>query len=170
MKVVFDLAAQRISIEGNEPELVNLLKQARELAPALSHIEISTREKSGQAPSSEASGITTITPQNGGQLSTQTMRQFVRGLGLTNVSERIAAIAYFAKHAGSKEIFSPKEMDGWFTVCGLQKPGQMSVAIYDAKRKYGYVESSAHGKWKVSTDGENLVITKQNKAEDTAPG
>jgi hypothetical protein len=59
-----------------------------------------------------------------------------------------------------KPSFSPKEMDGWFTMCGFQKPSQMPMALFDTKRKSGYAESVSRGSWRVSNQGENLIIRK----------
>lgn len=44
--------------------------------------------------------------------------------------------------------------------CGFQKPTQMPVALYDAKRKYGYAENFGRGMWRISNQGENLIIAK----------
>ena len=52
------------------------------------------------------------------------------------------------------------EMDGWFTMCGFQMPSQMSVALYDTKRKYGYAENIGRAMWRISNQGENLIIAK----------
>ena len=40
----------------------------------------------------------------------------------------------------------------------------MPVALYDTKRKYGYVDNIGRGMWKISNQGENLII---GKVEDT---
>jgi hypothetical protein len=58
-------------------------------------------------------------------------------------------------------------MDGWFTMCGFQKPAQMPVALFDAKRKYGYTENTGRGMWRISNQGENLMIAKVE--ESTVP-
>jgi hypothetical protein len=57
-------------------------------------------------------------------------------------------------------------MDSWFTYAALQKPAQMTVALSDASRKLGYVESPGYGKWKLTTLGENLVTGKLNQLEN----
>jgi hypothetical protein len=36
----------------------------------------------------------------------------------------------------------------------------MPVALFDTKRKYGLTENSARGSWKISNQGENLIIAK----------
>ncbi len=89
-----------------------------------------------------------------------TIRQFARSLSLSNAAERITALAYYVNKIEGKQSFSPKEMDGWFTMCGFQKPAQMSVTLYDAKRKYGYVENTGRAMWRISNQGENLIIAK----------
>jgi hypothetical protein len=99
---------------------------------------------------------------------TGTLRKFVRSLSLRNMSERIAAIAYYVNKIEKRPSFSPKEMDGWFTMCGMQKPSQMSLALFDAKRKYGYMESPSRGVWKVSNQGENLIIRKVEESHEAS--
>ncbi len=34
------------------------------------------------------------------------------------------------------------------------------MALFDTKRKYGYAESVSRGSWRVSNQGENLIIRK----------
>jgi hypothetical protein len=176
MKVVFDFAKQQISIDGDEQRLLEVLGVVRQIAPLLTKIEITT---SAAAPQSLASsprltlpsqtGSDTSQAGNGAPLQTgQTGRQFVRRLVLDNAYERIAAIAYYYKTYEGRQFFSPKEMDNWFAICGFQKPSQMPVAMSDASRKYGFVESSARGQWRLTTSGENLIIGKLNQAEKTS--
>jgi hypothetical protein len=57
-------------------------------------------------------------------------------------------------------------MEGWFTMCGFQKPSQMPLALFDTKRKYGYAENAARGSWRVSNQGENLIIRKLEEARE----
>ncbi|HQU46417.1 MAG TPA: hypothetical protein PK867_26660, partial [Pirellulales bacterium] len=64
----------------------------------------------------------------------------------------------------NRPSFSPKELDGWFTMCGFQKPSQMPVALFDTKRKYGYADNIGRGMWRISTQGENLITAKLNEA------
>lgn len=90
----------------------------------------------------------------------KTLRQFARSLSLSNAPERIAAIAYYINKIEGRPSFSPKEMDGWFTMCGFQKPSQMAVALFDSKRKYGFTENIGHGMWRISNQGENQIIAK----------
>jgi hypothetical protein len=163
MKVVFDVSAGRLAIEGDGPELIRVLEVARELAPQVRQIQIIT---SGSDPDRAAESRDQQSPdaQNGTTPSQSappgTMRQFARSLSLSNAAERIAAIGYYANRIEGKSSFSPKEMDGWFTMCGFQKPSQMPVALYDAKRKYGYVENIGRAMWRISHQGENLIIGK----------
>jgi hypothetical protein len=88
------------------------------------------------------------------------MRQFARSLSLGNSAEKIAALAYYANKIEGKPSFSPKDMDGWFTMCGFQKPSQMPVAMFDSKRKYGLTDNVSRGNWRISNQGENLIIRK----------
>ncbi|MCE9543988.1 MAG: hypothetical protein K8T25_00460 [Planctomycetia bacterium] len=163
MKVVFDLAAQQISIEGDGEKLLEVLEAARNLAPHITHIQIhaGAPPKKSQEKGPPASGNTS----NGAGGATQTLKQFVRSLRLDNTAERVAAIAYHVKHQENRESFSPKEMGSWFTIAGLQKPKQMPVAMFAAKKRHGYVDSAGHGKFRLATNGENLVTSKMNDAE-----
>ena len=57
-------------------------------------------------------------------------------------------------------------MGDYFIQCGFHKPSQMPVAVFDAKKKQGLVENAGHGAWKISTQGENLIIRKIEEAEE----
>ncbi len=156
MKVMFDLKAGRIAIEGDGPELLKVLEVAREIAPRVTQIQITADTGDLEKPTEDFER-----PANDVRSqSRQTMRQFARSLALDNVAERIAALAYYSQTVEGRQAFSPKEMDGWFTMCGFQKPGQMPVALYDTKRKYGYTDNVSRGNWKISNQGENLIIRK----------
>jgi hypothetical protein len=85
------------------------------------------------------------------------------------LAEKIAAIAYYVNKVEGKHSFSPKDVDGWFTMCGFQKPTQMGVALFDAKRKYGYVENIGRAMWRISTQGENLILGKTEESRTTEP-
>ncbi|MHC4398391.1 MAG: hypothetical protein ACYTG0_01785 [Planctomycetota bacterium] len=171
MKVVFDVAAGRLAIEGDGPDLIRVLEAARELAPGITQIQIITSGGDhSETAQTEFEGSRHT--QNGGPpdqsaqpAPPKTMRQFARSLSLGNSAERIAAVGYYANKIEHKQSFAPKDVDGWFTMCGFQKPAQMSVAMYDAKRKYGYVENIGRGMWKISNQGENLIIGKIEDAQ-----
>ncbi len=172
MKITFDFAKQQISLEGDEGHLLDVLAQVRQLAPMLPRIEITSILPSGVSSGVETCGMGNengakgIANGNGPASPGHTVRQFVRAIQLNNVSERIAAVAYFMKNNEGRQSFSPKEMNEWFGFCGFQKPAQMPVAVFDAKRKHGYTESAGHGQWKLSTNGENLVIGKLNQLDN----
>jgi len=164
MKIIFNLATQTISIEGDGPDLVSVLEAARGIAPHISTIQISTAH--GTEP--KCAQDRNEGRENGGNAisATTTLRQFVRSVPLLNTAERIAGVAYYMKDRESRDTFSPKEMDNWFTIAGLQKPSQMPVGLFDARKRYGYVESAGHGKWRVTSQGENLVVGRLNVAEN----
>ncbi|REJ65775.1 MAG: hypothetical protein DWQ31_17745 [Planctomycetota bacterium] len=164
MKVVFDIKSSRIAIEGDGPELLKVLQVAREVMPHVSQIQITA--DSEESEESESAAETPTYHQAVESQSRQTMRQFARSLSLTNVAERIAALAYYSQKIEGKPTCSPKEMDGWFTMCGFQKPSQMPVALYDTKRKYGYAENVGRGRWRISNQGENLIIRKLEERDD----
>lgn len=165
MKVVFDLTDRRLVIEGDGPELLKVLQAARDLAPNISQIQIITA--ANDSLQSDSNQIQSPPPEN--QKSEQrpppstppaTLRQFSRSLALNNTYERIAIIAYYVNKVENRQTFSPKEIDGWFTMCGYQKPTQMGTALFDCKRKYGFIENIGRGMWKISTQGENLILRK----------
>jgi hypothetical protein len=167
MKVVFDLSAGRLAIEGDGPELIRVLEVARDLAPNIAQIQIVT-SAGAQEHATQPQAQQPKNPQNGLDPSPTatpgTMRQFARGLSLNNAPERIAAIAYYINKIEGRHSFAPKDMDGWFTMCGFQKPSQMPVALFDAKRKYGYVDNIGRAMWRISTQGENLIAGKKEDA------
>lgn len=171
MKVVFDVSGGKLAIEGDGPELLKVLEAARNLAPHVSQIQIiaSHGERPTVHPQHSAADASAPT-ENRTPLRdapTATLRQFVRSLSLDNISERIAAIAYYVNKMEGRPHFAPKEMDGWFTMCGLQKPAQMPLALFDAKRKYGYAENVARGSWRISNQGENLIIRKLEESRES---
>lgn len=167
MQIVFDFPKQQITIDGEELELVELLKLVREIAPKFPAISIVSKTtepaESTPPPASSTNGANGTPHANGAG----TLRQFTRSIELDNISERIAAVAYYQKHYGSRPNLSPKEANELFTQCGFQKPAQMPVAFFDAKRKYGYMESAGHGIWRVSTQGENLIIGKMEARNES---
>jgi hypothetical protein len=167
VKVLFDIGAGRIAIEGDGPELIKILEAARTLAPHVSQIQINAGAREAQSLEENRQERSLAT---GPSVVPKTMRQFARSLTLDNTAERIAALAYYANKIENKPTFSPKEIDGWFTMCGFQKPAQMPLALYDTKRKYGYAENTSRGAWRISNQGENLIIRKLEEREDHAHG
>lgn len=156
MKVVFDLTIGRLAIEGDGPELLKVLDAARTLAPEITQIQIVTSSATKER-ADEDIGRTHDAPT---ARAAKTMRQFARSLVVDNAAERIAAIAYYVNKVEGKQSFSPKELDGWFTMCGFQKPSQIAMALFDTKRKYGYVDNIGRGMWRISNQGENLILAK----------
>jgi hypothetical protein len=159
VNVSFNFATSSVSIEGDGAELVQVLQLVREIAPNLPNISIVAQAATGPKPAPVGNGQSAGNAEIGTG-GNQTMRQFVRKLNLTNQSERIAAIAYYQSRHAAIPTFSPKEMGEWFLQCGMQRPQQMPVAVFDAKKKYGFLESAGHGSWKISTQGENLIVGK----------
>ncbi len=157
MKVLFDLAKNQISIEGGGADLISVLKLVQEVAPKVSKIEFISIAASAKSAADTP-------PASGDDRQKQGapgMREFARSISPVNNYEKIAAIAaYKTKFEGVIE-FSPKEMGEWFVMCGWEKPSQMPVAMFDAKRKYGFLDKAGHGKWKLSTGGQNLVTRRQ---------
>lgn len=168
MQIVFDFSNQKIEVIGEGPELTALFTLVRDIAPKLPSITVTTTgaPSSGGAPlmgnGSAQSG--SATPDTQHHHGSQTMRQFVKSLALSSLSERIAAIAFYQAKTLSRPTFSPKDMADWFTQCGLEKPSQMPVAVHSAKVRSGFVENAAHGSWKLATQGENMIIRKIEEA------
>jgi hypothetical protein len=173
MKITLDFAANKISIEGDAPQLLEIIAAVREAVPSIEEIVITTNSTraphSGPGPGESLPRLPSPprSGSNGKTLNGQTIRQFVRSLPLRTAQERIVAIAYYMKHQEGRDVFSPKEMDGWFSICALPKPSQMPVALSDAKRHAGYVDSAGYGKWKLTNNGENLVVGKLNVAGES---
>ena len=153
----------QISIEGDGPDLIAVLQQAREIAPKLSEIRLITspgkliEADSGAVDRDAKARAEIINPPKGG---VPTLREFVKRVSPANLAERIIAIGVYQSRHHAQDSFSPKEMADWFTHAGLQKPSQMPVALFSAKQRYGYLESPGHGRWKVTTAGENAVTRK----------
>lgn len=168
MKVVIDVAAGRLSLEGDAPELLEVLRAARELAPSVRQIQIVTSSTSPDSRNDASSNNEAPPPPPPSTSGRSTLRQFARSLTLANAAERIAAIAYYVNKIEGRQSFAPKEMDGWFTMSGFQKPAQMPLAIFDTKRKYGYVDNVARGGWRISNQGENLILRKIEESQERA--
>jgi hypothetical protein len=157
MRVTFDFPRQQVGIEGDGPELVQILSIVREIAPNLPSINIVTNQSAVAPDRGSSNGIRS---ESAGNSAPKTMRQFVKALPLKSVYERIAAVAYYQNQFGGRPNFSPKEMGEWFVQCGFSKPSQMPVAFFDSRRRYGYIESASRGLWRITTNGENLIIGK----------
>jgi hypothetical protein len=173
MKVTFDLALGRISVDGDAPELLQVVEAARLLAPNVKQIQITTSavtaDETPNAQSTSPAASNQDQSKRTADPSRMTMRQFARTLALNNAPERIAAIAYYVNKIEGRQSFSPRELDGWFTMCGFQKPAQMPVALFDTKRKYGYAENIGRGMWRISTQGENLILRKLEERDSDSP-
>ena len=74
MKVLFDLPSGRIAIEGDGPELLKILQAARELAPHVTQIQITSTAAEIAPQYSEEPQRTSSTSNGGGDLSSMTMR------------------------------------------------------------------------------------------------
>jgi hypothetical protein len=155
MRVIFDFARQQVGIEGDGPELVQILGIVREIAPNLPSINIVANQTPVALDRGTSNGHRAETIGNS---STKTLRQFAKSIPLKSVYERITAIAHYQNQYGGRPTFSPKEMGEWFVQCGFTKPSQMPVAFFDCRRRYGYIESASHGSWRITTNGENLIV------------
>jgi hypothetical protein len=174
MKVLFDMTRGQISIEGDGPELIEVLKQAREIAPKLAEIRLIT------GPSSEGGGgpaEANDKPRDdrrgtghgqGLRGSVPTLREFSKKISPTNVAERIITVAYYHARYNSQDTFSPKEMSDWFVHSGFERPSQMPVALFTTKKRYGYLENPGHGRWKLTVAGENAVTRKLEEGPQSA--
>lgn len=159
IKVTFDPRTGRISVEGESKDLIAVLEAAKGVAPHFKHMSIGPASAAGEVEEPTNSGL-----GGGGSTSRKpAMRDFGRSLVLNNTYERIAALAYYAIKTEGRTSFSPKEMDDWFGLCGFKKPGNMRVALADAKAKYGYVTSKGYAQWTIATGGENLVMEKNEE-------
>jgi hypothetical protein len=168
MQVAFDFANRRITVEGEGDELVKLFALVKDVAPQLPTITFvatggSAGATNGVAPASIASPSASHDFTTMPGAAPPTMREFIRGLSLTSMAERITAIAYYQSRFLSTPTFSPKEMGNWFTQCGLEKPNQMSVSVHDAKKRNGYIENAGHGVWRITTQGENFVVRRMQR-------
>jgi hypothetical protein len=160
MKVIFDFSKQQIAIEGDGPELVDVLKLARDVAPKMPQISILTAGNNG---GKDALTDPPKPPSGNGSMS---KREWARRLNLISNVEKLTALGYYATKIEGKDSFSPKEMADGFGHCGFQKPSQMAVTVFDARKKYGYLETVGHGLCRLTTSGENLIIGKLEEKTD----
>jgi hypothetical protein len=153
-RVTFDFRRGTILVEGPADDLTKLFDAVRAAAPTLKQINIVTNDTVGSVdvPMHEP-----VEPRTSSQRP-PSMRDFARRFPFENIPQRIAVLAYYSAKYDQRPSFSVKEMSDWFGLCGFKKPTQMPVAMSDAKRKYGYVESKGRDQWTISTGGENLVL------------
>lgn len=154
-RVTFDLRRGTILVEGPADDLTKLFDAVRAAAPTLKQISIVTNDAVTPVEVPAHDRIEQAPSQN---QRPPAMRDFARRFQFENTSQRIAVLAYYAAKYDRKPSFSVKEMNDWFGLCGFKKPTQMPVALSDAKRKYGYVESKGRDQWTITTGGENLVL------------
>ncbi|MBI3021034.1 MAG: hypothetical protein HYY59_03420 [Candidatus Omnitrophica bacterium] len=161
-EVEFDFRRGRIVVRGQESGLLKLAQAAKELAPHLKEIRIiggaasesDDEARAGERGQGEHPLVSGRKPA---------IREFAKSLPLANTYERIAALIYHAIKIEKKNAVSIKELEDWFSLCGFKKPRLMRIAVYDAKRKYGYVESRGKDQWTISTGGENVLMEKLEK-------
>jgi hypothetical protein len=150
-RVTFDIRQGLITVEGPAADLNALFETVRAAAPSLKEIRVIASNGGSLQESGSVSGE----PRSERKPS---LRDFARKFSLENTSQRIAVLAYHAVRIDGKGTFTVKEMNDWFGLCGFKKPTQMPVALQDAKRKYGYVETKGRDQWTIATGGENLVL------------
>ncbi len=155
-RVTFDFRRGTIAVEGPTDDLTKLFEAARAAAPALKHIKIVTND--AVATTSPAHERVEQLPIVGANNRPPAMRDFARSFTFENTYQRIAVLAFYSAKYDQRPSFTVKDMNDWFGLCGFKKPSQMPVALSDARRKYGYVESKGRDQWTIATGGENLVL------------
>lgn len=155
-RVTFDLRRGTILVEGPPDDLTKLFDAVRAAAPALKHINIVTTGADVAVTSVHES--VDQQPGPAGNHRPPSMRDFARRFAFENTAQRIAVLAFYAMKYDRKPSFTVKDMNDWFGLCGFKKPSQMPVALSDARRKYGYVESRGRDQWTIATGGENIVL------------
>jgi hypothetical protein len=155
-RVTFDLRRGTILVEGPTDALTKLFDAVRAAAPTLKHISIVTNDAVAATPPIHEPHEQQPSP--GVNSRPPAMRDFARSFTFENTYQRIAVLAYYSAKYDRKPSFTVKDMNDWFGLCGFKKPSQMPVALSDARRKYGYVESKGRDQWIIATGGENLVL------------
>ena len=164
MKLTFDLHRNVLSIEGDSPDMLAILQEVKTIAPKISEIRIVTGASNVQAANDDESKKG---GNGGGNQGAMGLREFARSLAPSNMAEKIVAVAAYKSRHENIHDFSPMEMGVFFMQCNFEKPSQMAVAIFDAKRKYGYLEKAVHGRWRLSTAGQNLVARRLEESRST---
>lgn len=93
------------------------------------------------------------------------LKDVVKRLVPHNKCQTVAIIALEKKKEG-RETFSPQDMAGWFEMAGLPKPSNMPFVLYDASRRFHYIESKGHSKWTLSQAGKDLVLNLEKQANN----
>lgn len=157
-RVTFDLRRGTILVEGPTDDLTRLFDAVRAAAPALKHINIVTNNAVAVTELPMPEPVEHHVGSSGPNQRPPAMRDFARRFTFENTYQRIAVLAYFSTKYDRRPTFTVKDMNDWFGLCGFKKPSQMPVALSDARRKYGYVESKGRDQWTIATGGENLVL------------
>jgi hypothetical protein len=157
IKIIYELQTNKLVIEGEEGDLVGLLKMVQELIPSIGTVSI-------VRPSLIQSGLASLAiPQViGAEMSAPVrdlgVREFARRFQVDTAFDRIAVIAYYANKIKLSPTFTVKEMNDWFGLCGFAKPKNMAVAFSDTKRKKEFIDSKGRDQWCITTIGENFVM------------
>jgi hypothetical protein len=88
----------------------------------------------------------------------QSLRQFFEQKDSRNVYEAIACAIYYAGKYDNRPELAPQEIRDLLVQAKYRPPGNISQALVDCRRKYGFVEvGSKKGLWKLSHQGETMV-------------
>jgi len=155
MKITLDFGRKVVTLEGTKDETAALLNKVQELAPDMTEVRLILDGAGGQ-------GEPPPPPAGGGlqpRPATTTLRDFAKKLAPDPQVERIAVIGYYVTKYQNKDSFSPAEVADWMALCGWPKPDVPARALFDAKSRRGYVESKGRGKWAITTEAENFVLS-----------
>jgi hypothetical protein len=158
IKIIYELQTNKLVIEGEEGDLVGLLKMVQELIPSIGTVSIVRPSliQSNLVASTSALASPEMSPNS--PVRDLGVREFARRFAVDTAFDRIAVIGYYANKIKQNPTFTVKEMGDWFGLCGFAKPKNMAVAFSDTKRKKEFIDSKGRDQWCITTIGENFVM------------
>lgn len=135
-------------------ELSDLLKQdyvslLESFKNVKSHKENSIQEIAGkEKPSLDSTKV-----------ETSNIRDFYLNKRPSSLTETVAVFGFFLEHNRNFKDFGKKEISEAFFEARVRKPKVIGQALRDAKNKKSYlVDGVTKGKYRISNEGENLVL------------
>jgi hypothetical protein len=176
--VTFNLRKGTIVVEGPTEDLTRLFEAARSVVPALREIRVIATDADADADAvpESTSGASDVSEYAAGlrryYLTNTSVARFAKRVSASNMSERIAVLAFHAIRRNGYDHFTVDDMTRWFGLCEFTMPSNMNAAMADAQRLrgYKYVENFGRNQWTITPKGERLVrglidMTEEKDAE-----
>lgn len=148
-RVSLALGDAKLEIEGEKAFVEQKLK---ELLPLV------TGSGGGGETDSKPRGAATAEKTKEKARRSRTLKSFIEELKPQNAYQAIAAVLYYKREHEDQAEMEGSDIRNGLRQGGYRPPGNISQALVDCRRKYGYIErGSARGMWKLVHQGEALV-------------